>query len=155
MRISARLQRAFWFLSRQARATRRWGQAQKLQPAEAFDRVVAAGSLRAAQAVLDRQRADDAALRDRQRRGLLGAAPVAAARPSAPGGPPDLTALLAFLAANPEVAAALRLDVTTPEPRAVQFALVLDDLLKAPIQPIDLDRPPNPTTSGARLSSSR
>lgn len=143
MRVSEKLRRTFWFLTRRARDTRRWGHEQKLQQAEAFDRVVASGSLSAARATLERQRAATAFFRARRRVGLLEGKPVVAAAK------PDLTILLDYLSANPDVAAALDLDVTKPELLAVWF----DSKLDRPIN--QLDRPMNQSTSGARLSSSR
>lgn len=71
MEIPRSLRAVFWFLSRQDRATKRWSRERKLPLAEALDRVAAAGSLRAAQASLDREQAEAAALLARQREGLL------------------------------------------------------------------------------------
>ena len=154
------LRRTFWFLTRQGRDTRRWGREQKLPHAESFNRVVASGSLSAASATLKRERAAAASLRARQRVGLLEEKPVvaavkavvAAATPSVDAVKPDLTSLLAFLAANPDVAATLDLDVTKPKLLAVR----LDQLrLEPKVDSVDskLDRPMNQNTSGARLAS--
>jgi hypothetical protein len=150
MRVSERLRRTFWFLTGRGRATRRWSHEQKLQQAEAFDRVIASGSVSAARAALERERAEAAALLARRRVGLLEENPVfAAAREVVYATKPDLTVLLDYLAANPAVAAALDLDVTKPELLAVRLASSLDRPMN------QLDRPMNQSTSGARLSSSR
>lgn len=155
MQVSEKLRRTFWFLTRRARDTRRWGHQQKLQQADAFDRVVASGSLSAAKAVLERQRTEASSLLARRREGLLKGKPiVAAAKLVGVAVTQDLTILLDYLAANPDVAAALNLDVAKPELLAVRLDQLLSEA-KPDWVDLKLDRPVNSSTSGARLSSSR
>ena len=161
MRLSEKLRRTFWFLTKQARDTRRWAHDQKLLEAEAFDRVGMSGSLSAARATLERERAAAASLRARRRVGLFEGKPVVAAvkpifaheNTGVDFAQQDLTSsLLDYLAANTDVAARLALDVTNPERLAEQ----LDRLRAEPKREFiesKLDRPTNQSASGARLAS--
>ena len=154
MRLTEKLRRTFWFLTRRARDTKRWGDEQTLQLDEAFDRVAAAGSLSAARTALERERADTTLLRAHRRMGLLGAKPAVTAAKPVFASEPERTILLDFIAANPDFAAVLGVDVTKPELLTAQLDRLLSNSKPDRVDS-RLDRPVNSSTSGARLASSR